>query len=130
MPVLNLAVINPDNTPHGYNWTFAFPMILFLVIAAILYLLFTRPHRRVPPRRIAPAAVSAEAPEADAARAASIAGGLSLGAGGGATESVHEAAGAHLAAANPDAEVGGATAVSAEGSEPDAEPGADSKEAE
>jgi hypothetical protein len=42
----------PDNTPHGYNWTFGFPMILFLVVAAALYLLlFARPHQRVPARR-------------------------------------------------------------------------------
>jgi len=47
-----LAAVNPDNTPHGYNWTFAFPMLLFIVIALILYALFSRPHRRVPARPI------------------------------------------------------------------------------
>jgi len=52
VPGLILAVVNPDNTPHGYNWTFAFPMLLFIVIAAVLYALFSRPHRRVPGRRI------------------------------------------------------------------------------
>ena len=56
MPGLILAAINPDNTPHGYNWTFAFPMLLFIVIAAILYALFSRPHRRVPGRPISAAA--------------------------------------------------------------------------
>ena len=50
MPGLILAAISPDNTPHGYNWTFAFPMLLFIVIALILYALFSRPHRRVPGR--------------------------------------------------------------------------------
>jgi hypothetical protein len=45
-----LAAISPDNTPHGYNWTFAFPMLLFIVVALILYALFSRPHRRVPGR--------------------------------------------------------------------------------
>lgn len=52
MPGLMLAAVNPDNTPHGYNWTFAFPMLLFIVIAAVLYMLFSRPHRRVPGRPI------------------------------------------------------------------------------
>ena len=32
---LILAVINPDNTPHGYDWTFAFPMLLFIVVAVV-----------------------------------------------------------------------------------------------
>jgi hypothetical protein len=56
---LILAAINPANTPHGYNWTFAFPMLLFIVIAAILYALFSRPHHRVPPRRISLAGAAA-----------------------------------------------------------------------
>ena len=47
-----LAAVNPDNTPHGYNWTFAFPMLLFIVVALILYGLYSRPHRRVPSRPI------------------------------------------------------------------------------
>jgi hypothetical protein len=47
-----LAAVNPDNTPHGYNWTFAFPMLLFIVIALILYALYSRPHRRIPSRPI------------------------------------------------------------------------------
>ena len=131
MPGLILAVVNPDNTPHGYQLTYAFPMILFLAIIAILYLLFTRPHRRVPPRRISPAAASSAALHPDAARAASIAGGLSLGAGGGATESVHEATGAHLAAsaeADNAAESGdGEDSETAAGGQ---ESGTDSKEAE
>jgi hypothetical protein len=38
------AGITPDNTPHGYNWTFAFPMLLFIVISAALYVVLTRPH--------------------------------------------------------------------------------------
>jgi len=25
--------ISPDNTPHGYNLTFAFPMLMFIIIA-------------------------------------------------------------------------------------------------
>lgn len=98
---LILAVINPDNTPHGYNWTFAFPMLLFIVVAVVLYLLFSRPHRRVP-RRLVSAAASPELPEAEAARSAAVAGGLSLAPGGGVTESQSEPAGAHLVASvNP-----------------------------
>jgi hypothetical protein len=95
---LILAAINPDNTPHGSNWTFAFPMVLFIVIAAVLVWLFTRPHRRVPPRRLSvPAA--AHVPGAGVARSASVAGGLSVAPGGGTTESHLEPPGAHLTAA-------------------------------
>jgi hypothetical protein len=67
VPGLILAVVNPDNTPHGYNWTFAFPMLLFIVIAAILYALFSRPHRRVPGQPISSAAAAAAVPSADIA---------------------------------------------------------------
>jgi hypothetical protein len=46
-----LASVTPDNTPHGYNLTFAMPMLLFIIIGGVLYLLlFSRPHRRVPAR--------------------------------------------------------------------------------
>ena len=48
MSRLILAAVTPDNTPHGYNWTFAFPMLLFIAVALVLYLLLGRPHRRVP----------------------------------------------------------------------------------
>jgi hypothetical protein len=81
VPGLILAAVNPDNTPHGYNWTFAFPMLLFIIIALILYALFSRPHRRVPGRPI------------------------SATQGGGSTESHHEPAGPAAAAAS---EPGGA----------------------
>jgi hypothetical protein len=53
-----LAVISPANTPHGYNLTFAFPMLLFIVIAGALYLRFRSPHK-VPGH--APIAVGAAA---------------------------------------------------------------------
>ena len=39
------AAISPDNTPHGYNLTFAFPMLMFIIIAVLLYLRFRSPHR-------------------------------------------------------------------------------------
>jgi uncharacterized protein (DUF58 family) len=48
VPRLILAGVTPDNTPGGYYYTFLFPMVLFIVVAVILYVLFTRPHRRVP----------------------------------------------------------------------------------
>lgn len=40
-----LAAIHPDNTPHGYNLTFAFPMLMFIIIATALYLRFRSSHR-------------------------------------------------------------------------------------
>ncbi len=36
----SLLAVSPVNTPGGYILTFAFPMVLFLVIAAILWALF------------------------------------------------------------------------------------------
>jgi len=48
VPRLILAGVTPDNTPGGYYYTFLFPMVLFIVVAVILYLLFARPHRRIP----------------------------------------------------------------------------------
>jgi hypothetical protein len=64
---LILAAINPDNTPGGYQWTYLFPMLLFIVIAVILYTLFSRPHRRVPSRAIVLTAKASPAPAASAA---------------------------------------------------------------
>ena len=39
-----LAVVHPGNTPHGYNLTFAFPMLMFIIIAGALYLRFRGGH--------------------------------------------------------------------------------------
>jgi hypothetical protein len=47
-----IAGASPDNTPAGYYWTFLFPMLLFIVIALILWALFGRPHQRVPAGRV------------------------------------------------------------------------------
>jgi hypothetical protein len=47
-----IAGASPDNTPAGYYWTFLFPMLLFIVIALILWALFGRPHHRVPAQHI------------------------------------------------------------------------------
>jgi hypothetical protein len=43
--MLLAAAVSPDNTPHGYNLTFAFPELMFIIIAAVLYLRFRSPHR-------------------------------------------------------------------------------------
>ncbi len=40
-----LAAVRPDNTPHGYNLTFAFPMLMFIIVAGVLYLRFRAGHR-------------------------------------------------------------------------------------
>jgi hypothetical protein len=97
VPGLILATVTPDNTPGGSVLTFAFPVALFCVVAVILYLLFSRPHARIPARR-ALVAVHAVAPDPAAARAAAVAGGLPTAAGGGGAESHLEPAGPAVAA--------------------------------
>lgn len=78
MATLILAAVNPDNTPHGYNLTFAFPMLLFIIIGGVLYLLFSRPHRRIPARSLTlPARSSAvPGPESPQSHGAHLAGSL------------------------------------------------------
>jgi hypothetical protein len=88
-----VAAVTPDNTPHGYNLTFAVPVVVFAVVAVALYLLFSRPHQRIPARRGVLPAGRLAAPGPDAARAAAVAGGLAVAAGGGAAETHLEAAG-------------------------------------
>jgi hypothetical protein len=39
-----LAVVHPGDTPAGYNLTFAFPMLMFIIIAGALYLRFRGSH--------------------------------------------------------------------------------------
>jgi|HubBroStandDraft_5_1064220.scaffolds.fasta_scaffold169228_2 septal ring-binding cell division protein DamX len=97
MPGLILAAVSPDNTPAGYNWTFAFPGLLFIIIALVLYALYSRPHRRVPSRPISATSAGSRAPDARTARAAAVAGGLSVAPGGGTSESPTEPAGAQAA---------------------------------
>ena len=73
----------PDNAEAGSYLTFAFPIILFCVIGAALYIvLFGRPHARVPARRIANVAHTGP-PSPEAAQAAAVAAGLPLAEGGG-----------------------------------------------
>jgi len=43
--VLLAAAVHPDNTPHGYNLTFAFPMLMFIIVAGALFLRMRSPHR-------------------------------------------------------------------------------------
>jgi hypothetical protein len=90
-----LAQATSDNAPGGAVLTFAFPIILFAVIAVVLYyLLFARPHPRVPSRRVVLAASTGGAPEAGTAHAAAVAAGLPTASGGGSAESSTEPAGA------------------------------------
>jgi hypothetical protein len=103
-----VAVIDPANTPHGYNWTFAFPMLLFIVIAVILYALFSRPHRRVPARRISAVAAASGAVTSSHAEAsgAPAAASTTAAAAGPAAESASDGA------ASPAADSGEGTEVS------------------
>ena len=51
MPGFLLAQATSDNVPEGADFTLWFPLGLFVIVAAILWVLYARPHRRVPPRR-------------------------------------------------------------------------------
>ena len=95
MPITFLAQSTSDNAPGGAVLTFAFPIILFAIIAVVLYyVLFARPHPRVPSRRIVLASSAAGSPEGGAAHSAAVAAGLPTASGGGAAESASEPAGA------------------------------------
>lgn len=59
----------PSNTEAGSYMTFGGPVGLFCIVITILWLLFSRPHRRVPPRGVAMATASAPAPPAETATA-------------------------------------------------------------
>ena len=128
MRTLILAGVNPDNTPHGYNWTFAFPMLLFIIIGGILYMLFSRPHRRIPARSLTLPARTTGAPSAEAAQSAAVAGGLTTAPGGGTAESHLEPHGAHLVASTDAVPADTSTAAEAAAVETgaaDSEPAAD-----
>jgi hypothetical protein len=75
--VLLLAMSTSDNSPAGQNFTLWFPLGLFCIVAVILYLMYSRPHHRVPPRRPAHAqassAATAQASSAATAQASSAA---------------------------------------------------------
>jgi hypothetical protein len=93
MPGPALALVTSDNTNGGTLLTWAAPLVLFVIVAVVLYLRFSRPHRRVPATRLGLTGRAVPPPEA-AARAAAVAGGLPTAAGGGGAESAAEPAGA------------------------------------
>jgi hypothetical protein len=76
-----IAGASPDNTPAGYYWTFLFPMLLFIVIALILWALFGRPHQRVPAMRITPGLSARSAGARTGALAATAASPVAAGGG-------------------------------------------------
>jgi len=95
VPGLILAQATSDNAPGGAILTFAFPIILFAIIASTLYfLLFARPHRRVPAERVSLAAAARWAPGSGATHAAAVAAGMPTASGGGSAESAAEPHGA------------------------------------
>ena len=53
-----LAVVRPGNTPHGYNLTFAFPMLMFIIIAGALFLRFRGAHNVPGHAEMRPASVA------------------------------------------------------------------------
>ena len=90
---LILADLGNDWTLAGSVMTFAIPVGLFVVVAAILYFLYTRPHT-VPGHRelVAASASRAQAPAAGGAAQAPAAGGTAEQASGG-PETTAESAG-------------------------------------
>ena len=93
MPGPALALVTSDNTNGGTILTWAAPLALFVIVAVVLYLRFSRPHRRVPARRVALTGRPVP-PPGPVATAAAVAGGLPTAAGGGGAESAAEPAGA------------------------------------
>jgi hypothetical protein len=101
-----------SNAPGGAVLTFAFPIILFAVIATVLYyLLFARPHPRVPAQRVSLASATRWAPGPGATNAAAVAAGMPAASGGGSAESAtepHDAGRDGLAAGGGTGNVAGA----------------------
>ena len=135
MPITFLAQSTSDNAPGGAVLTFAFPVILFAIIAVVLYsLLFARRHPRVPSRRIVLASSAAGAPEGGTAHSAAVAAGLPTASGGGAAESASEPAGAKRDTLADAADGGTTTTGSVSGSAAndgaagDSEPAGDSEQ--
>jgi hypothetical protein len=93
--ITNFAYATSDNSMGGAVLTFAFLVILFAIVATVLYiLLFSRPHPRVPAQRVVYATASGAAPSPGAARASATAAGMPTASGGGSAESATEPAGA------------------------------------
>jgi hypothetical protein len=90
-------------TTAATNWslsgsilTFAFPMVLFIVAATVLYLLFSRPHRIPGHSELVPAQVAP--PDRGTAHSMAAAAGLTTAAGSGADPLAHEPGGGREAA--------------------------------
>jgi hypothetical protein len=69
---LLLAQPTSDNAAGGALLSLWFPLGLFIIVAAVLWVIYTRPHSRVPPRPARPvhgassvAGSAAEQPDAD-----------------------------------------------------------------
>jgi hypothetical protein len=92
MPRSILAAVTPDNTPGGSLLTLIIPLGLAVIVAVVLYLRFSRPHRRVPDRPVL-VVTHLAVPDPEVAAAAAVAAGLPTAAGGGGAESGHEPAG-------------------------------------
>ena len=117
MPGLILAQATSDNVPGGAILTFAFPVILFAVIAVVLYfVLFARPHPRVPAGRVSLAGAARWAPEPGATHGAAVAAGMPTASGGGSAESAAEPHGASRDALTGDDSGTGKVAGTTEGS--------------
>jgi hypothetical protein len=67
---LNLAAVGSDWTLAASIMTFAIPIALFVVVATVLYFLYTRPHAVPGHRDLAPAGSGGPAPRAPRAAAA------------------------------------------------------------
>jgi hypothetical protein len=104
VPGIVLATATSDNAMGGAILTFAFPIVLFAIIATVLYMLLFRPHHRVPAGQVSLAAAGAPAP--GAAHAAAVAAGMPTASGGGSAESAAEPHGAERDAA-ADGQAGG-----------------------
>lgn len=64
MPAVIAGATGSDWSAGGAILTFYFPVALFVVVAGTLYLLFSRPHRRVPAHHgMAAAQAGAATPE-------------------------------------------------------------------
>jgi len=95
VPITEFAYTTSDNSMGGAVLTFAFLVILFAIVATVLYiLLFSRPHPRVPSQRVVYATGSAGTPSPGAAGSAATAAGTPTASGGGSAESAAEAPGA------------------------------------
>jgi len=106
-----LAAVSPMNTPHGYNWTFAYPMLLFIVVAGALYLRFRSPHKvpgHAPITANSPARASMTAAAGTTVAGTTVAGTTETGTGEAGTEEAGtaEAADVEPAGDEPAGQVG------------------------